>query len=339
MDGRFFRSFFKWEDRENRLCGDIKQLIERILEEKLSDIKIAAALVCLKQHKSPYVYGKALDVVRGYIKKVEFSLPDSIEVGYPYFMKKSSPYFLIPASIVLSLLPRSDIKTVFHGESLRKQSTKAIFDFLDLTLLTNDDSISMLKHLNIGFFNRSLFLPELSSLNRIRDELGINDIFSYIEKFLNPVGSKYLITGVKTEKDLEFYSELLKRRYKSYAIVLNRDGFPDITGFTKVFLYIDNDRKEIDLSVFDTGKFSYPEFDPKSHSQFIIDLLSKKLKDYEKLLFVNGGILLLLRGVTNSLREGYEITEELFGKYDFSQILRNIQRYSDYLNYKNVYEL
>ncbi|MDQ7056072.1 MAG: hypothetical protein Q9M89_06235 [Persephonella sp.] len=41
----------------------------------------------------------------------------------------------------------------------------------------------------------------------------------------------------------------------------------------------------------------------------------------------------------NELKEGFEVSKEMFSRYDYRQILKNIQRYSDYLNYRNIYQL
>jgi len=194
----------------------------------------------------------------------------------------------------------------------------------------------MLKNLNIGFFNRSLFLPSLSDLNGLREELNIDDLFNYTEKFVNPVGSMYHITGAK-ESEIDFYIDLLKERYRRFGVVTGVDGYPDITGRSKLYIYSDGklERYDLDIDNFELkGRFS-----PRDHSEFITELLSKRLKDYERYLFINGAVLLLVRGTVRSIEEGYKITEDLFHRYDYSQILRNIQRYSDYLNYKNIYEL
>jgi len=96
---------------------------------------------------------------------------------------------------------------------------------------------------------------------------------------------------------------------------------------------------EVDLSVFKGKNFLYKKLDLSDHIDFIKDLLAKRLPEYEPLLHINGGLLLYLKGVVNDLKDGFEISRELFEKYDYQQILKNIQRYSQYLNYKNIYEL
>jgi len=339
MNVSFFELFFKKDKNENKLCGDINKLVNRILDKKLSDIKIATALICLKKHKNPKIYAKVLDEITKHIE-IKFKDPDSIEVGYPYKIKSFSPYFIISASIVLSLLPKSDIRTVFHGDSLNKGSIKDIFDYLNLSILTKEDSVNMLKNLNISFFNRSLFFPKLSSINYIREELNINDVFTYVEKFSNPVGSQYLITGAKNYEEVLFYRDLLKGRYKRFAIVIDREGFPDINDSTNIFIYGDKEEVlEINLLDFKAKKLINSKFDIKTHIRFLEDLLSRNLKDFENLLFINGALLLYLKGKVHSIKEGFDITKDLFSKYDYSQILKNLQYYANYLNYKNIYEL
>ncbi len=335
MGRGFLRGFFK-ENKDNRLTGSLQEIIDKILSRKLSDIKISSFLVFLKYHRSPYTFGKAIDVLRSKVEKVDLFLPDSVEVGYPYPMKEKSPYFMIASAVVLSLLPKSEIKAVFHGDNTGRSSTKDIFDYLGITLLTNEDSENMLKNLNIGFFNRALFLPSLSDLNGLREELNIKDLFSYTERFVNPVSSMYHVTG-SGSLNVEFYKEILRDRYKRFGIVVGGGEFPDVVGRSKLIICTDEILKQYDIEIDDFRLEK--KFSSKDHADFLTDLLGKKLPQYEKYLFINGAVLLLVRGFTDSIEEGYKITQDLFYSYDFSQILRNIQRYSDYLNYKNIYEI
>ncbi len=333
--------FFKLKKRKdgNKLCSGTSGMIRNIIERNYSDIKTAAALVCLKHHKSPKSYRTALRVLDGY-KKLPFKEKDSVEIAYPYKRKSFSPYLLIGSAIVLSLLPKSEIKTVFHGENLPVSTTKDIFDYLDISTVSNEDSYNMLKNLNVGFFNRKLFLPQLSSINHIRIDLNINDIFCHIEKYLNPLSSDFAIGGVKNSRQLLFYKNMLEGRYKRFALVEDREGFPDITSSTSVYIFGDREEIiEVDLSVFGGKSFLYKKLDLSEHIDFIKDLLGKKLPEYEPLLHINSGLLLYLKDVVNDLKEGFELSRELFRKYDYLQVLKNIQKYSEYLNYKNIYEL
>ncbi len=336
MGNRFLKRIKKGN---KKLSSGVAGIVRDILEGNYSDIKTAGALVCLKQHKSPRSYRKALDVLDEF-KRINRTVKDSIELAYPYRRKNFSPYFLIPAGIVLSLLPDSRVKTVFHGENAPTPATKDLFDYLNLSPISTEDSLSMLENLNISFFNRKIFLPEISSIAHIRIDLNINDIFCHIERYLNPVGSEFSIGGVRSRKELDFYRQLLEGRYRRYILVEDREGYPDVVCSTVAYLYGDREEIiEIDLSKFGGKQFLYRKLDLSSHIEFITDLLSKKLPRYEPLLHINGGLLLYLKGAVNSLQEGFEISKELFSKYDYSQILKNLQRYTDYLNYKNIYEL
>lgn len=87
MNGRFFRTFFG-SYKEESLTGSTKDILHKILEGKLSDVKTASFLVFLKYNGSPYIFGKAVDVLREKIEKIDLFLPDSIEIGYPYKLKK-----------------------------------------------------------------------------------------------------------------------------------------------------------------------------------------------------------------------------------------------------------
>ncbi|NPA17364.1 hypothetical protein [Persephonella sp.] len=337
--GKGFLSRFTGKKENNRLCSDTGILVERILKGQLSDIKISAALVCLKHNRSPRIYRKALDVLDRF-NRIDTEVKESIEISYPYRRKNFSPYILIGSAVVLSLLPDSGVKTVFHGENMPQPTTKDVFDYLDISTLSTEDSLSMLKNLNIGFFNRKLFLPEISALGHIRLELNINDIFTVLERFHNPVGSDYCLLAVRSEREVDFYRELLDGRYRRFGILLEREPYPDAINPTRLYIY--GDREEvvnIDFPDSTVRPFMYRKFDLNRHVDFIKHLLSGELKEYRHLLFVNGAILLYLAGRTKGIQEGYEITRELFESYDYSQILRNIQRYTDYLNYKNIYEL
>ncbi len=335
------RIFIKLKKRKEsgKLCSGTSGIIRNILEGKYSDIKTAAALVCLKHNKSPKSYRMALNVLDEY-KKIQFEDKGSVEIAYPYRRKNFSPYFLVASGIVLSLLPKSEIKTVFHGENLPLSTTKDIFDYLDISTVSNEDSYNMLKNLNVGFFNRKLFLPQLSSINHIRIDLNINDIFCHIEKYHNPLSSGYAVGGIKNNRQLLFYRDLLEGRYDRFALIEDREGFPDITNSTNIYIFGNKEEiLEVDISFFGGKPFLYKKLDISEHVDFIKDLLDKKIPEYEPLLHINSGLLLYLKGIVNDLKEGFELSEELFKKYDYLQVLKNIQRYSEYLNYKNIYEL
>jgi len=337
--GKGFISRFTGKKEKNRLCSDTGLLVERILNGELSDVKISAALVCLKHNRSPRLYRKALEVMDRF-NRIGIKVKDSVEISYPYKRKNFSPYILIGSAIVLSLLPDSGIKTVFHGENMPLPTTKDIFDYLDISTLSIDDSLNMLQNLNIGFFNRKLFLPEIPNISHVRFELNINDIFTVLERFHNPVGSDYCLLAVRNERDVEFYRKLLDGRYKRFGILLEREPYPDVVNPSRLYIY--GDKKaviNIDFPNSEIKPFIYKEFSLDQQVEFIKHLLSGKLKDWEHLLFINGAVLLCLTGKTEEIKEGYRITQELFEKYDYSQILKNIQKYTDYLNYKNIYEL
>ena len=198
----------------------------------------------------------------------------------------------------------------------------------------------MLKNLNIGFFNRKLFLPYVSSINHIRIDLNINDVFCHVEKFHNPLSSEYALGGIKNNRQLLFYRDLLIGRYKRFALIEDREGFPDITSSTNIYVFGDKEEiLEVDIYTFGGKPFLYRKLDLSDHINFVKDLLDRKISEYEPLLHINSGLLLYLKGVVNDLKEGFELSEEIFKKYDFLQVLKNIQRYSEYLNYKNIYEL
>ncbi|MDQ7056073.1 MAG: hypothetical protein Q9M89_06240 [Persephonella sp.] len=233
MGSRFVRPVFG--KKEKNLSGNIRQLVESMLKGEISDVKMSAALVCLKHKKNPELYRKVFPVIDRF-KKNTLKFRESIEIAYPYRRKRFSPYFLIPASVVLSLLPDSSIKVVFHGENLPHPSTKDIFDYLNISPLTVEDSYDFLKNLNISFFNRELFLPEISRINRVRFELNIRDIFFYAERFFNPVSSDYVIYGVCNEREVEFYRSFLEGRYRKTAVVVDREGTPDVVSSGTVFV-------------------------------------------------------------------------------------------------------
>lgn len=216
------------------------------------------------------------------------NLPKSIELGYPYDGKnKNSFLHVLAAQNVL----KDDIELIISSD--RTLEPKRGVSALELS-----KKVSFSK--NIHLLNRVNFIPELSSLTTIRNELAIRTIFNTIEKLTNPCGSKYAIIGLHHRPYIEKYQKILNARYERLLIVQGDEGSPEMSksgsiwileGGTLTEQYIDFDKLGI-KSVHRKVKMSIEE---------MADIIKNPNKEYKTVAKLNAALLLIASKKFNTI--------------------------------------
>jgi len=257
-----------------------EDVITKILTQTFTQAQIGAYLASWRaRYETDNELKAAFNALTKFVRP-QNSLPQSIELGYPYDGKnKNSFLYVLAAKDVLK-----------DGIELIISSDKTLEPKRGISALELNKKVSFAD--NIHLLNRVSFLPELSSLTTIRNELTVRTVFNTIEKLTNPCGSKYAIIGLHHKPYVEKYQKILNARYERLLIVQGDEGSPEMSksgsiwileGDTLTEQYVDFDKLGI-KSVHRKVKMSIEE---------MADIIKNPNKEYKAVAKLNAALLLI----------------------------------------------
>jgi len=160
----------------------MKKAMHLILSGKIEKENIGAFLLGLriKGETVDECIG-VLDIFDTFIKKI--SLPNSIELGFPFDGKADNPYLL---PLIAKYLEHCDINLVLCVDNFNNAKHG----------LTTYEISKKFQNKNLYFINRDQVFSELSSLNTLRENLHIRTIFNSLEKLTCFASSNTGVMGV-----------------------------------------------------------------------------------------------------------------------------------------------
>ncbi len=227
-----------------------------------------------------------------YISRV--SVPDSIELGYPYDGKTDYPY-LFP--LYGKYLKKVGLNLVVSGDHL--QPAKDGVTVKDIcTNMELDD--------NIHYFDRETYFKELSALTDLRNILGLRTAFNTAEKLHNPANSDYAITAAFHKPYVEKYTKVFAKNYKNFLVVKGSEGTPEFFGRCKFWT---NDNGEITENVIEPEEFgiNYTTTYEKITLEEALDVIKNPSEEIEKLAKLNVALLLVSANKAKTIEEGFEM--------------------------------
>ena len=257
-----------------------EDVITKILTQTFTQSQIGAYLASWRaRYETDNELKVAFNTLTKFVRP-QNSLPQSIELGYPYDGKsKNSFLYALAAKEVLK-----------DGIELIISSDKTLEPKRGISALELNEKVSFSS--NIHLLDRANFLPELSSLTTIRNELTVRTVFNTIEKLTNPCGSKYAIIGLHHKPYVEKYKKILNTRYERLLIVQGDEGSPEMSKSGSIWIleadklteqYIDFDKLGI-KSVHRKTKMGIKEME---------DIIKSPNKEYQAVAKLNAALLLI----------------------------------------------
>ena len=270
-----------------------KDMMKQILNQDIHSEQISAFLLGWRLKPETITeFRGAIEACDEFITPV--TVPNSLELGYPFDGKSKNPYIL---PLVAKILEKKGINLVVTGDKLTPAkggiTIKDISNKIDLNS-------------NIKYFDRAEFFKEMSRLSEIRMRLGLRTGLNTIEKLPKIGNSDYAITGVFHKPYVEKYNKIFSSRYKRFALIQGNEGTPEL--FSKGRLWISNDG-ELEEFIIEPKKYgiNYVKSWDKISIEESIFQMENPSNEFLKLAKLNASIYMFVTQNANSIEEAYEI--------------------------------
>ncbi|MCD6191640.1 MAG: glycosyl transferase [Sulfurimonas sp.] len=269
-----------------------KDMMEQILDQSVPSEQSAAFLLGwrLKPETNTEFRG-AIEACDEYIKKT--TIPNSLELGYPFDGKAKNPYIF---PLVAKVLEESKLSLIVMGDELTPAKG-------GITIKDICNNIEL--NPNAHYFDRKNFFVEMSELTDLRMKLGLRTGFNTIEKLPGVANSEYAITGVFHKPYVKKYVEIFSDRYKRLALIQGNEGTPEL--FSKGRLWI-TDGGEVDEIIINPEHYgiNYKKSWDAITLEDSLNQLNNPSDEYMKLAKLNAAVYLFVTGNAASIDEAWE---------------------------------
>jgi anthranilate phosphoribosyltransferase len=269
-----------------------KDMMEQILNQSIPSEQAAAFLLGwrLKPETTTEFRG-AVEACDSFIKTT--TIPNSIELGYPFDGKAKNPYIF---PLVAKILEQSNLNLVVIGDELTPAKG-------GITLKEIATSIELNK--NVHYFDRKDFFSKMSNLTDLRMKLGLRTGFNTIEKLTRVANSEYAITGVFHKPYVKKYVQIFANRYKKFALIQGNEGTPELFSKGRLWIADGDDIKEFIIDPAFYGIDYTKSWDTISAKESI-EQLNNPSTQYLKLAKLNAAIYLFVTQKATSIDDGFE---------------------------------
>jgi anthranilate phosphoribosyltransferase len=269
-----------------------KDMMEQILNQSIPSEQTAAFLLGwrLKPETTTEFRG-VVEACDGFIKKT--TVPNSIELGYPFDGKAKNPYIF---ALVAKVLEKSGLNIVVIGDKLTPAKGGITIKDICTKIELNP---------NAYYFDRADFFKEMSDITDIRMKLGLRSGFNTIEKLPCVANSEYAITGVFHKPFVERYAKIYSDRYKRFALIQGNEGTPEL--FSKGRLWISKG-DSVDEIIIDPAHFGINY--TKSWDAITLEESIKQVQnpsdEFMKLAKLNAAVYLFITENATTIDEAWE---------------------------------
>lgn len=269
-----------------------KDMMEQILNQTIPSEQAAAFLLGwrLKPETTTEFRG-AIEACDSYINAT--TIPNSLELGYPFDGKAKNPYIF---PLVGKVLEESGLSLVLIGDEL----TPAKNGITIKDICTKIDLNS-----NTHYFDRHDFFKELSDLTELRMKLGLRTGFNTIEKLPRVANSEYAITGVFHKPYVKKYVEIFSDRYKKFALIQGNEGTPELFSKGRLWITSATDVEEIIVDPEHYG-INYTKSWDTITLEDSLNQLNNPSDEYMKLAKLNAAVYLFVTENAKSIDEAWE---------------------------------
>jgi len=264
-----------------------------ILKEEAYPEQVSAFLLGwrLKPETNEEFQG-ALDAFDKFI--VKKTIPNSIELGYPYDGKRNNPFLF---TLIAKVLESSNINIVVSGDEL--QPAKEGVTAKDIA--TNITATS-----NLHFFDRKDTLKELNSLTEIRKRLGTRTGLNTVERLINPANSEYGFVGVFHKPFMEKYAAMFAPRYKKLVVVKGNEGTSEIYSKCQYWIIENGITTEYKLDPIDFG-INYTKSWDRISLEESLEIINNPSDELMKIVKLNAALILFVSNKVDSIEDGYKL--------------------------------
>ncbi len=269
-----------------------KDMMLQILNQSIPSEQAAAFLLGWRlKPETVTEFRGAIEACDSFIQRT--TIPNSLELGYPFDGKAKNPYIF---PLVAKVLEESGLSLVVIGDKLAPAKGGITIKDICSTIELNE---------NIHYFDRENFFKKMSDITDLRMKLGLRSGFNTIEKLPHVSNSEYAITGVFHKPYVKKYVEIFSDRYKRFALIQGNEGTPEL--FSKGRLWISNGG-ELEEFLVDPEFYGidYTKSWEKITKEESLEQLLHPSDEYVKLAKLNAAVYLFVTENAKSVDEAWE---------------------------------
>ena len=278
---------------------EASDMMKLLLSDDVSDVEKASFLVGWRlKPETNLEYKGALKSIYDLSKKT--IVEKSFELGFPFDGKNDSPY-LFPHTA--KFLSKVGVRLVITGcERIPAKdglTTRVVVEELKKN--------GML--LDFHYFDRKDYLPNLTKLSEMRNQIGLRTALNTLEKFSKVAQSQYGASGVFHKPYVNKYADIFKEELTRFMLIAGNEGTPELCKKSKVWI-VEND--EMNEFLVDPEEFGiFPEnFLEDTKEEEKIKCILEPTENQLKLARLNAALYLLVINKESNLKDNYNLLME-----------------------------
>lgn len=272
---------------------EAKDMMTQILKREVYDEQIAAFLLGWRlKPETTEEFSGAVEACDTFIKK--HSIPNSLELGYPFDGKVNNPYIF---PLVAKVLKENDLNLVVVGDDLAPAKK-------GITL--KEIATAIVLDSKINYFDRASFFKQMHDLTSLRLRLGLRTGLNTIEKLTKVADSDFAITGVFHKPYVKKYVEVFASRYKRFALIQGNEGTPELFSKGRLWIAKGGDIEEFIIDPAYYG-IEYTKSWEKITLQESIEQIENPSDEFLKLAKLNAAVYLFVSGKYKTIDEAFQI--------------------------------
>lgn len=306
-------------ERESLTQTEMKEVMEHIFKEEITDSEIAAFMVGLKTK------GETVDEIVGIVQALrENALPFNTNI--PNVIDNcgtggdGSKSFNISTTSAF-VMAGAGIPVAKHGNRsiTSKTGSADVLEYLGINWdLQPEASIELLQEIGITFLFAPYVHPKIKRIMKVRKDLRIPTVFNLIGPLTNPVELDSQLLGIYRRDLIGMFAEVLKTLGRKRAVVLNGAGFMDeasLAGENHLAILengmIENrilHPEEVGFSVHDNDAIRGG--DSKENAEILLSILKGEKGARRETVLLNAGIGIFANGVAGTIEDGVKLAAE-----------------------------
>ena len=303
--------------------GEAEQCLNTILEEDVPDQQIVELLIALSEK------GETADEILGFsrallVKSRPVPLPfnaiDSCGTGGSGLNRFN---ISTTAAFVLSA---GGVPVIKHGNkgSKRPNGSFDLLEKLGCEFDFEDDRLAdIFAKTKVCFLFARTYHPVMKKVVPARQMADRRTIFNLSAPLCNPANPQYQILGtIDVEMGSQLAEVLRQLGRKRFLIVIGEPGIDEISiaGPTHIFQFADGGIKEYDIKPSDFGiperdYNTIPGGDSDVNAEIFLSLLQNRTPEsILDMVCLNAGAAFYCFGRTDSIKEGFDLSNRLFAK-------------------------
>jgi anthranilate phosphoribosyltransferase/anthranilate synthase/phosphoribosyltransferase len=307
-------------ERQSFSENQMKEAIDHILVEEVSESEIAAFLMGLKSK------GETVDEIAGIVKALKENTL-TFHKKFPHVMDNcgtggdgSSSFNVSTTSAFV--IASAGIPVAKHGNrSISSKTGSAdVLEYLGIHLnLPAKKTEEILEEIGIAFLFAPHVHPKLKKVMMVRKQLKIPTVFNLIGPLTNPIDLDYQLLGVYRRDLLNVFAEVLEKLGRKRAVVINGAGYMDeasLQGENHLTILAEGVIKN---QTFFPEEIGLPQYDnscikggdARTNAQILMNVLMGEKGAHRDTVLLNAGIGIFTAGKVNTIKDGVNLAREV----------------------------